>query len=193
MMPSNIIKELQELTQTNRKGVDALFEAESELAERERELDKVEGLDWIRLHYLYPSKVSDSLLELIAGSKRILPYFDIPVQHVSAQILRAMDRLAPKTDIAELIDKIRSYFEGSDRPACIRTTLMVGFPGETDEDVGTMLDFLEEARVDKLTVFQFSPEEGTAAFQMEDQVPEHLAEMRVHLLMEVQQDISLEL
>jgi ribosomal protein S12 methylthiotransferase len=104
-----------------------------------------------------------------------------------------MDRLAPDTDMLALISKIRDRFADTDRPACIRTTLIAGYPGETDADVDAMLDFLESARIDRLTVFEFSPEEGTPSASLPDQVPEEIAESRVDLLMETQQEISLEI
>ena len=158
-----------------------------------QELDKVDGIKWIRLHYLYPGKVSSGLLDTIAESRHIIPYFDIPLQHISQNILHRMDRLAPDTDPLDLIGKIRARFESANLPACIRTTLMVGFPGETDDDVAAMHEFLERARVDRLTVFQFSAEQGTPAFDLPDRVPEHESEMRMNGLMEAQHEISLEI
>lgn len=157
-----------------------------------KELDKVDGLAWIRLLYMYPSKISDALLDTIAQSRRVLPYFDIPLQHVQPHILRAMGRLAPDLDAAQLIERIRRHFENGRLSPCIRTTLMVGFPGETDEDEQALLEFLQAARIDRLTVFQFSAEEGTCAPSLPDQVPEPVAEARYHRLMEAQQAISLE-
>jgi ribosomal protein S12 methylthiotransferase len=156
------------------------------------ELDKIDRLCWIRLHYLHPAKISASLPDVIAESSHILPYFDIPLQHVSPSVLRAMDRLAPDLDSLELIENIRSRFP-SDKPACIRTTLMVGFPGETEDDVAAMHEFLERARIDRLTVFQFSLENGTPAEKLTDLVPDHISEMRLHRLMEAQRGISEEI
>ena len=158
-----------------------------------RELDKVDGIKWIRIHYLYPSKVSDGLLETVATSRHILPYFDIPLQHVSATILRSMKRLDPELDALELIRGIRARFDSMSMPACIRTTFITGFPGETEDDADLILDFLEEAMIDRVSAFQFSPEEGSAAAMLPDEVPEHVAEARMHRLMETQQEISLEI
>jgi len=158
-----------------------------------KEIDRIDGIVWIRLHYLYPSKVSQGLLDVIAESRRIIPYFDIPIQHVRPEILRAMDRLAPETNALDLIETIRARFRNSPTPACIRSTLIVGYPGETGEDIGAILDFLERARIDRLTVFEFSPEEGTAAHELPDRVPEGVSERRLHLVMEAQHDISLEI
>jgi ribosomal protein S12 methylthiotransferase len=157
------------------------------------ELDKVEDISWIRLHYLYPSKISDGLLDLIAGSKRILPYFDIPLQHVKPRILSAMNRLAPDTDLIGLIGRIRKKFENSDKPACIRTTFIVGFPGETEEDIDAIFDFLEEAKIDRLTVFKFSSEGGTSAANLPEQVDESVADDRLYRIMEAQNEISFEI
>jgi ribosomal protein S12 methylthiotransferase len=156
-----------------------------------KELDKVDGLEWIRIHYLYPSKVSSGLLDTIAESRRIIPYFDIPLQHVSPRILRSMKRLDPDFDVLGLVKKIRARFADSPVPACIRATFIVGFPGETDDDFELLHSLLDEARLDRLTVFQYSPEEGTPSANYPDEVPEPISESRLHSLMEAQQDISL--
>ncbi|MFH1677012.1 MAG: 30S ribosomal protein S12 methylthiotransferase RimO [bacterium] len=158
-----------------------------------KELDRIDGIEWIRMHYLYPSKVSDPLLEIIADSGHVIPYFDIPFQHTESRILKSMDRLAPDIDPVEIINRIRSRFENGKNPACIRTTLMVGFPGETDGDFGNMLEFVENARIDKLTVFRFSPEDGTSAATMPEQIPDDISESRMNLIMEIQYDISQEI
>jgi len=157
------------------------------------ELDRVEGIEWIRLHYLYPGKISGGLLDVIAESGHVLPYFDIPIQHVNSRILHAMDRPGADLDMMEIIDQIRGRFAETDRPACIRSTLIAGFPGESDEDFAELLDFVETARIDRLSVFRFSPEEGTPAAELPEQVPEEVAQKRVDLLMETQHDVSLEI
>jgi len=156
-------------------------------------LDDVDGISWIRLHYLYPSKISPGLLDFIADSTHVIPYFDIPLQHVQPGVLKRMNRLAPDIDPFEIVTKIRSRFQDSRMPACIRSTFIVGFPGETDGDAAALLDFVENARLDRLTVFQFSPENGTPAAVLPDQVPEAIAEARMHQLMEAQHDISFEI
>ena len=152
-----------------------------------------DGVKWVRLHYLYPSKVSDSLLDLIANSKHIIPYFDIPLQHVRPGILKGMKRLAPDIDALELIDRVRKKFENSPTPACVRTTILVGFPGETEDDIQAVYDFIEEARIDRLTAFIFSPEDGTPAAELPDQVPGEIAEQRLLDLMEIQTGISFDI
>ncbi|MCX6647113.1 MAG: 30S ribosomal protein S12 methylthiotransferase RimO [bacterium] len=157
------------------------------------ELDKIEGISWIRIHYMYPSKISDGLLDVIAESKHIIPYFDIPLQHTQSKILEAMDRLAPETDTLALVKKIRKRFKKSYNPACIRTTFIVGFPGESEDDVEAMREWIEKAKIDRLTVFEFSPEEGTHAADLPDQISESESESRMHRIMEAQYDISLEI
>lgn len=157
------------------------------------ELDKVEGIDWIRLHYLYPGKITDNLLDVIADSGHILPYFDIPIQHADPGVLRSMNRIKPDTDLLDMLDDIRDKFRNSSNPACIRTTLITGFPGETEEQFVRCLEFIEQARIDRLTVFQYSNEPGTASYSLPDQVPEHESENRMHTLMEAQMEISLEI
>ena len=158
-----------------------------------KELDSVDGIRWIRLHYLYPSKVSDGLLDTIAGSRHVIPYFDIPLQHVSGPILHAMKRLDPDLNALGLVGKIRSRFTWTPLPACVRTTLIVGFPGETEADFEMLVDFVETASIDRLTVFRYSPEDGTQSVELPGEVPEHIAESRMHSLMEAQQEVSLAL
>jgi ribosomal protein S12 methylthiotransferase len=158
-----------------------------------KELDRVDGIEWIRLHYLYPGKISGGLLDVIAESRHVLPYFDIPVQHVNPRILKAMERPGADINVMKIIEGIRDRFTDSDRPACIRSTIIAGFPGETDDDFAELLDFVETVRIDRLSVFRFSAEEGTKAAEMDEQVPEEVARERVELLMETQQDVSLEI
>lgn len=155
-------------------------------------LDEVDGIDWIRMHYLYPGKVTDTLLGIVANSKRIIPYFDIPIQHSEPRILAAMNRIKPETDLVEMMKRIRGAFDGNPIPACIRSTLITGFPGETDEDFGKMLDFIHDVKIDRLTVFTYSPESGTTSYDMDDQVEGHIARDRMEILMEAQMNISQE-
>jgi ribosomal protein S12 methylthiotransferase len=157
-----------------------------------QELDGVDGIRWIRLHYLYPGKISDGLLDTIAESRHVIPYFDIPLQHVSPKILRSMKRLDPDMNPLDLVKKIRARFESAPLPACLRTTFITGFPGETEDDFRQMPEFIESAMLDRVTVFQYSREDGTPAASLPDEVPEHVAEARMHRLMETQQEISLD-
>lgn len=146
------------------------------------------GVKWLRLLYLYPDKISDDLLKLMTTEERLLPYFDIPLQHVSEPVLKKMGRKTGEAAAYHLIERIRSY-----RPeAGIRSTFMVGFPGETDRDVERVARFLKECRLDNVGIFSFSNEEGCAAGKLPDHCPEEVKEERYKYLMELQAEISLE-
>ena len=146
------------------------------------------SIDWIRLLYLYPDKVKDPLLRLIASEKRLLNYFDIPLQHISEKILRKMGRPAKTSDLYSLINRIREYIP----QAVIRTTFMVGFPGETENDVAKIADFLEGFRLDHVGFFTYSNEEGCPAASYADQIPEEIKQQRYDSLMQIQAKISLQ-
>ncbi|HEX5553755.1 MAG TPA: 30S ribosomal protein S12 methylthiotransferase RimO [Chitinophagaceae bacterium] len=156
----------------------------SELLDR---LADVEGLQWIRLHYAYPSKFPLEVLEVIARRPNICNYLDMPLQHASDRMLKAMRRQITKADMTELLDVIREKVPG----ICIRTTLIAGFPGETGEDVEELKAFLADQRFDRVGVFTYSHEEGTSGYALEDDVPAEEKERRAQEIMEVQQDISL--
>jgi ribosomal protein S12 methylthiotransferase len=151
-----------------------------------RELERIPALVWIRLMYLYPAGISDTLIETIARSEKTVHYLDIPIQHVSDNILRAMRRPDTKDSIRRLIEKVRSAIED----VVLRTTLMVGFPGETDKQFDELIDFVRWAQFDALGCFQFYPESGTAAAQMPDQIPETVKQQRLEELMVTQQQIA---
>ncbi len=159
-----------------------------DLASLLRDLDEVEGLDWIRPLYLYPTAVTDALIEVLASGKRVLPYVDVPLQHASDGVLRAMKRGATAARQRELVARLRAGIPG----VTLRTTFIVGFPGETDADFETLCDFVREARFDRLGVFRYSDEEGTAAFGLGDKVPRKLARARHRELMAVQREIMRE-
>ena len=144
------------------------------LAELLRRLERIEGLRWIRLHYLYPDEMDDELLEVIAASRKILHYFDIPIQHVNDRILKAMNRRGSGALIRERIARLRALVPD----AVIRTSLIVGFPGETEAEYRELYGFLEEYRLERVGVFCYSQEEGTAAAVMPDQIPEEIKERR---------------
>lgn len=151
-----------------------------------RELVKIEGVKWIRLYYLYPTYFDDELLDVIVKEEKIAKYVDIPLQHISDSVLRRMHRRDSSTSIRRLLDKLRSQ-----KPRInIRTTLMVGFPGETEEDFRQLCDFVKEYKFDDLGAFKFSPQDGTPAAHMADQVDEDVKEERYHELMSVQASIS---
>jgi ribosomal protein S12 methylthiotransferase len=152
-----------------------------------RELAKVDGIKWIRIHYCYPWGFTDSLVKLIAEEEKILPYIDMPLQHINDRILKLMDRKTTSTRIREIIQKLRTEVDN----LALRTTFIVGFPSETDEEFAELLDFVEEAQFDRAGAFKYSQEEGTIAGEMPGQIPEYVKEDRYERLMEVQSEVSL--
>ena len=158
------------------------------LAELARALDEVEELDWVRLLYLYPSAIDDALIEALAGGRRLLPYVDVPLQHASDRILRAMRRGTTAARQRRLVSRLRERIPG----VALRTTFIVGFPGETDADFEELMDFVRESRFDRVGVFRYSDEEGTAAFDHAEKVPRSLARERHRALMELQRGIMRE-
>ncbi len=151
------------------------------------ELLLIEGIEWIRLLYSHPNEISNSLLSLIENESRIAPYLDIPFQHVNRSILESMGRETGNETPMELINRIRSL----KRSLSLRTTMMVGFPGETDEIFAELLDFIKEVKFDHLGTFIYSPEPGTAAARLKDIPDIHTAELRRNRVMQLQADISL--
>jgi ribosomal protein S12 methylthiotransferase len=151
-------------------------------------LADVKGLEWIRLHYAYPSKFPLEILDVMRERENICNYLDMPLQHASDRMLKAMRRQISKAEMAELIHAIRDKIPG----ICLRTTLIAGFPGETGEDVEELKSFLQEHRFDRVGIFTYSHEEGTGAYELEDDVPAAEKEKRAEEVMEVQQEISLE-
>ena len=151
------------------------------------ELEKIEGNFKIRLLYLYPSLVSDELINYIANSSKVLPYFDIPLQHSQTNILKSMNRRGDKEFIIALINKIRHKIPN----AILRTTMIVGFPGETDNDFNGLLEFVKEMEFDRLGAFPYSAEEDTVGASMPNQVAEEIKERRLEALYLVQDDIAL--
>jgi len=143
---------------------------------------------WIRLLYLFPSHITDRLLDVIAGESKICKYIDVPFQHVSDTILQPMNRKISAAQTRELVTRIRSRIPG----VKIRSAFIVGLPGEGDKEFEELMAFLRWARLDRVGVFTYSPEEGTPAFAMPDQVPDEIKESRRHALMQLQQEISLE-
>lgn len=154
-----------------------------------REIRKHPGFDFVKLMYLYPDEVPDSLIELYSHDSNITPYFDLPVQHFSDHVLKAMGRRGTKQDILDLIAKFRRMVPD----AVLRTTIMVGYPGETEEDFEECLKAIEEVRFDHLGCFTYSREENTAAYRMEDQVPAKVKKERYRKVMALQKKISYEL
>jgi ribosomal protein S12 methylthiotransferase len=149
-------------------------------------IKKTKNIGWIRLLYLYPSRINDKLLELIKDEPRICKYIDLPLQHINDRILRLMRRNTTKKDILRLIDKIRKKIPN----AVIRTSLIVGFPSETDKEFRELLDFIEEVRFERLGAFIYSREEGTMAYSLKGQIPAQMKRERFNTLMLQQQRIS---
>ncbi len=154
-----------------------------------RELCKVDGLEWIRLMYCYEDKITDELIEVMASEEKICNYIDIPLQHVSDNVLKHMKRRSTSAGIRNTIDRLRKAMPDIH----IRTTFIVGFPGETEEDFEQLLDFVEDTCFERLGVFAYSREEGTVAGDMEDQVEEEIKAQRVDAVMRRQLDISREI
>jgi ribosomal protein S12 methylthiotransferase len=150
-------------------------------------LDAVEGLGWIRFLYVYPMLVSERLIRTVASSEKICKYVDMPLQHASARMLKAMRRGGDRKSLTRMIDQIRSGIPG----VTFRTTMIVGFPGETDGDFEEMRQFCEEMEFDRLGVFAYSDEEGTGSYGFPEQVPGELAEERRQILMQQQETIAL--
>ncbi|PWM38867.1 MAG: 30S ribosomal protein S12 methylthiotransferase RimO [Clostridiales bacterium] len=150
-----------------------------------RAIAKIEGLHWLRLLYLYPEKISDELIALFASEPKLVPYIEMPVQHASGKILRAMRRPGDANSLLKLIEKLRARIPG----VALRTTLIVGFPGETEEDFEELCRFVRAARFDKLGVFCYSREEGTPAYDLPDQIEQAVKERRRDVLETIQADI----
>lgn len=151
-------------------------------------LADVKGLEWIRLHYAYPSKFPLEILDVIRERPNICNYLDMPLQHASDPMLKAMKRQITKSEMDDLIGEIRSRVPG----ICLRTTLITGFPGETRDDVEVLKSFLEQHRFDRVGVFTYSHEENTSAHDLKDDIPAKEKEARAQEIMEVQQEISYE-
>ena len=159
------------------------------LPELLQELSKVDGIEWIRLHYAYPAQFPLEIIDAIAENKKACHYLDMPLQHASDNILTAMRRNITNEETKDLIRKIRAKVPD----IALRTTMLVGFPGETEEDIENLKNFIAEVRFDRLGVFTYSHEESTRAHGLEDNIPQELKDERAAEVMEVQQQISNEL
>ena len=156
------------------------------LAELLHEISKIDGIEWVRFLYAYPETITDELIEEVKNNDKICKYFDIPMQHISDRILKKMNRKSTGESIRKLITKLRKEIPN----VVIRSTLMVGFPGETEEDFEELYEFVKWAKLDKLGCFTYSKEEGTAAFNMENQVHPMTKKKRYNKIMALQQKIS---
>ncbi len=153
-----------------------------------RALDTVDGIDWFRLLYVYPSAVTGELLDALAGAKRVLPYVDVPLQHASDRMLERMKRGSTAERQRKLVAKLRERIPG----VTLRTTFIVGFPGESEDDFSQLLDFVAESRFDRVGIFRYSDEEGTAAADLDAKVPRTVARERYRRLAKLQAGIQAE-
>lgn len=158
------------------------------LPELLKELCRIDGIEWIRLLYCYPESITDELLDTIANEEKICKYIDIPIQHADENVLKRMNRVGNEEKLMKLIEKIRSKIP----EIVIRTTVIAGFPGETEENFETLSRFVHEARFDRLGCFAYSPEEGTPAAEMPDQIDDEVKKHRAELIMQQQYEIFLQ-
>lgn len=172
---------------TTRYGYD--ISGHEMLTELLSELVKIEGLHWIRVHYMYPESITDSMIALFAKEDKIVKYMDIPIQHINNRVLKRMGRHNTKEDTENLIKKLRNKIPD----ITIRTTLIAGFPGETEEEFKELCDFVKEARFEKLGAFSYSVEDGTAAAKLDGQLDDDVKLSRQEILMQIQSEISKEL
>jgi ribosomal protein S12 methylthiotransferase len=150
-------------------------------------------MDWIRVMYAYPGYVTDRLIEVMAGNKQILPYLDIPLQHADPKTLQRMKRPANIDWVHKTLAKMRAAFPDAGRRLAIRTTFIVGYPGETEEEFQSLVNFVQEIRFDRVGTFKFSFEPGTSSEALGDSVPAEVKEQRWEQLMSLQQNISLQI
>ncbi len=195
--PDEILMEAEALIQAGRKELIIVAQditsygkdlAHYGLARLIREIASISGDFWIRLLYLYPTAVTDELLETIRTEEKVCNYLDIPLQHTEQKILRLMRRAGGRTYYEKLIRKIRGIIP----EVALRSTLITGFPQETEDDFGAMLDFVRRIELDRLGVFPYSREEGSAAYGLKGPVPKHIRQKRRNNIMEIQSAISLE-
>ena len=188
MLAKKGIKELIVIAQdTTKYGVDIY--GGSKLAELLEKLSKVKGIEWIRFLYSYPEGITDKLINVVAANDKIAKNFDIPIQHISNPILKKMNRRTSKENIIKIIEKIRNKIPD----VTLRTSLIVGFPGETKEDFEELLGFVKNTKFDKLGTFMYSKEEGTPAAKLPDQIHGNTKKARYNKIMEAQQEISKEI
>ena len=179
------IKELVVIAQdTTKYGVDLY--GKDRLAELLNDLCKIDGFKWIRFLYSYPETITDELIEVVKNNDKICSYFDLPIQHINNEVLKRMNRKSDTQSIKDLIVKLRKEIPD----VILRTTLIVGFPGETEEQFKELCDFVEESKFDRLGAFAYSAEDGTPAAKFKDQVDEKVKESRRNKIMEIQQKIS---
>ena len=187
-LAKNGVKELLLIAQDSTYyGLDIY--GERKLADLMRSLSGVSGIEWIRLHYAFPAGFPEDVLEVMSEKENICKYLDIPLQHGSTSVLKAMRRGTTREKTEKLLEEIRKKVPG----IAIRTTLIVGYPGETEEDFQEMLQFVEDSKFERLGVFTYSHEEDTHAYDFEDDVSEEVKQERANAVMDLQEQISLEL
>ena len=179
------IQELVVIAQdTTKYGIDLY--GHSRLAELLSDLEKIEEFKWIRFLYSYPETIDDELIKVVKNSKKICHYFDLPIQHISDGILKKMNRKSDSKSIYDLVSKLRKEIPD----VILRTTLIVGFPGETEKEFNELCDFVENCKFDRLGAFSYSAEDGTPASKFPDQIDELVKEKRRNKIMEIQQQVS---
>lgn len=179
------VKELTLIAQdTTKYGLDNY--GYLKLANLIRKVDQIEGLHWIRILYMYPDEIDDELLTAMKESSKVLPYFDIPMQHANTRMLKAMNRRSTKEEVQKLVSKIRNMFE----EPTLRTTMIVGFPSETEEEFEELVDFIQEIQWDRMGAFTYSKEEDTPAYDLPDSIEPQVAQRRLERLMQIQEEIS---
>ena len=179
------IKEIIVIAQdTTKYGVDIY--GEEKLPELLQKISEIQGIEWIRFLYSYPEGISDELINVVKNNSKICKYFDIPIQHISDKILKRMNRRTNKKQIEELISKLKREIP----EVTIRTTLIVGFPGETEQDFEELYEFVQKTKFDKLGAFKYSKEEGTPAAKLPDQINGNTKNSRYNKIMKIQQQIS---
>lgn len=182
---SNGVKEINVIAQdTTRYGLDLY--GKRRLLDLLVELNKLEGLYWIRVLYMYPDEIDDELIEGMSKLDKVLPYFDIPVQYGNDKLLKLMNRRGNVESIKNIAKKIRRTFKNS----VLRTTMIIGFPNETEEDFEDTLEFVKDVKWDKLGAFTYSKEEDTKAYDMDNEVEEYIKARRLNQLMDIQREIS---
>ncbi len=179
------VKELILIAQDTTKYGLKLY-GEYRLAALLKELVKIDGIEWIRLYYCYPDRVTDELIEVIADNKKICSYIDIPLQHCNGDILRSMNRSGSYSELKDLLLKMKDRIPN----LSLRTTFMVGFPGETDEEFEELCNFVREIKFDKMGCFTYSPEEDTPAYSYDNQVDEDVKKRRAEVLMDIQYSVT---
>ena len=185
MLANKGVKEIIVIAQdTTKYGVDLY--GESKLAELLQEISEIKGIEWIRFLYSYPEGITDELIDTVKNNDKICKYFDIPIQHISNDVLKRMNRKTSKENIVNLINKIRKEIPN----VILRTSLIVGFPGETEQDFIELLDFVKSTKFDKLGVFKYSKEENTPAAKMPNQIHYMTKNARYRKIMSEQKEIS---